>query len=474
MLKTIAVRLGLTLSISLGFWAYASPAPISCEPFLAPKSGISRASDDFRMSTYLTDTLASLEAMRGLNGLLADTIMVTVNDSGLPLVEVLNPDTSPTNIAVDLLIQAEKSNVRNLSKIIKTLSQLEYHQQTGLFFSRYTTDSKSTITDFAVSSIDNLHLAIALFTIQEKFPQREIGRRARQMFARMNFSVFYEPTSGLIGGNLRHANGQWFKEEYNFTHFGSEARLLYSAGWALGLFRDYGTGEELAQKSIAAIKFEMVPYGEDELLKLWDGSAFQLFFPMIFMAEQKYSPRMKSVFSATADLMISEGVRRGLGVPAAHSAGRASIHDGTQEPTYKDKAGDRSLVSADNNDLNDPRLSKSWDSTFAPYALFMAAAIDPDKFKSTWRNLETISSGGNRLYVRGMGWMDGLHVSGPYKGQVVPAQLALNQGMIALSLLQMQSADGMNVGARAMFENPQVHARLSRFYAMIARTGSRP
>lgn len=443
---------GSLLTLPIGFSAYGET--------LNPDCGLLVTTQRMPINAYLKDTLNSLESMRGENGFLVDTIWVR----SAKTIEVLNPDTSPTNIAVDLLIQAELGQIDKVERVLETLANVEFHKPTGLFFSRYTTNPRSRVTDLAVSSIDNMHLALALFTIQESFRDTRSGALAKQLFERMNFSVYYDPRSGLIGGNLRHSQGAWIKEEYNFSYFGSEARILYSAGWALGLFRDYSDQPDFLKKSLAALDVEIHRSHEGDLLKLWDGSAFQLLFPMMFIGEENYSSRMKEIFIATGNFMIADGRRRGLPFPAAHSAGRASISENDQEPAYKDKAGNHALISSRNSDQFNPSMKHLWDTTFTPYALFMAASLNPNKFAGILGEAQKAAWKDNRLYVDGMGWMDGIHVSGPHKGQVVSAQLSLNQGMIALSLLRMRANDKMNLSSRALFENPEIRKRLQEFY----------
>ena len=278
----------------------------------------------------------------------------------------------------------------------------------------------------------------------------------------MNFQVYYDSESGLIGGNLKFANSQWTREAYNFSNFGSEARLLYSVGWALGLFPDERDSETFLPKAAAALKVELMNSSQGDLLKLWDGSAFQLYFPKMFVAEENYSPELAAIYKAHLNYMIAEGQRRRLQVPAAHSAGRSSKED------YKDKSGNRELVSSDNRDLQHTAMGAVWDDTFHPYVLFMALTADPTQTQAALAGARSIQSGSDPLYSPALGWMDGLHVSGPSQGLVVPAQLSLNQGMIALAILQMQSRDGMGLSARKLFQNANARRRLQEFYDLFA------
>lgn len=447
-------------AISLFFGASAlSKGPDRCESFFTSDSLDSKT---IQTKNYLQSTLNSLETMRGENGLLVDTIEVRTLNGKTHLARVINVNTSPTNIAIDLLVQGELHSTSNISRVISTLKSLEYHKDTGLFFSRYAADSTSRVADYDVSSVDNFHLALALWTIKENFSDSQIGIDARELFNRMDFSVYLDETSGLIGGNLKYQNGTWIKEEYNYSNLGSEARSLYSAGWALGLFKNKDMNELHVKKGLASTQAEVFQSPEGAILKLWDGAAFQLFFPKIFIGEENYSPLLKGMFKNAGQYMVADGFRKGLSFPAAHSPVRTSV-EGTGRATYQDKTGNMDLVSSQNRDVVDPHFNKYWDKVFAPYALFMAATSDISLI-SNFTKIEKIKTGENPLYSEQMGWMDSLDVFQNKDGLVVNAQESLNQGMIALSLLQIQSKDQMSLSARTLFKNPMISRKLNFYY----------
>jgi hypothetical protein len=436
-----------------------------------------------QVRTYLDDTLQSLEKMRGANGLLQDTVFVRP-ENGKYEFQAVTPSTSPTNIGIDLLIQTEMVlqgtysalAQKNISRILSTLARLDRHSS-GLFFSWYGTDQKSSVTGPNVSSIDNMHLALALWTLKESFPGTLIAKKAEALLMPMDFSVFYDENSGLIGGNLTYTNkkrdgsrgGEWVKDTYNFANLGSEARILYSAGWALGLFKKYSNRTDFLSKAFQNLQLEVASTPQGKILKLWDGAAFQLLFPKIFVGEEKYSPVLKQMDLVAGEHMIAEGERRNLLAPAAHSPGVAVIQENGQgfSVFYNDKAGDKNLVSSDNKDVLDPAMNGRWDNIFAPYALFMAATSNPAEYLPTFENLQKIQSKEGALYSPGVGWLDGLNVSGPSQGHVVSAQLAVNQGMIGLSLLEMLSADGLSASARALYRNPRTRAEMQTFYRLF-------
>lgn len=425
--------------------------------------------------TYLNDTLNSLEMMRGENGFLKDTIEVRKLNKKDFFTRSLIEGTSPTNIAVDLLIQAEiflnkktPKAEQNLKNVLQSLKKADFHHDTGLFFSRYSVDKKTSVKDQSVSSIDNLHLALALWTLKENFTDNTIGRQASQLFSRMDFSVYYDKSSGLIGGNLRYDNGRWIKEDYNFSNFGSEARLLYSLGWALNMISGETNGVKFYSKALNSLHVEIKDSKKGPLLKLWDGSAFQLYFPKIFLEEKNYSSLMDSIYNATAEYMLSEGGRRRLDFPAAHSATRANLLEkALAEPAYKDKSGIKGLISQMNRDISDARLEAQWDTSFSPYALFMAATDAPKQFAKIFSKIQKYPYPEFPLYVEGLGWMDSVFVKGKKRGSVVPAQLSLNQGMLALSLLKIISHDGQTLSSRTLRNNNEVNKKIQLFYQLF-------
>jgi hypothetical protein len=431
-----------------------------------------------------TDTVQGLEALRGSNGLLVDTTWVRNHKDGQRTLQVLNGDTSPTNIAVDLLVQVEltannqhpeAAQARAFS-LVETLEQVEFHKETGLFFSRYSSDTvKPQVRDACVSSIDNLHLAIALWTLHQQQPSSEAGIKALQLFRRMDFSVYYDPKSGLIGGNLRPHEGIWEKEAYNLANLGSEGRLLYSVGWALGLYRNAPRDEVYLNKAFGALKVEFHQTPEGQLMKLWDGSAFQLYFPRIFANEDIYSVRLQKNFVEMGNFMIAEGRRQNLPWPAAFNAIRVGTHESIYQGTgsiYRDKSGNIELVSSDNEDVHNPVLRDNWEGTVAPSAMVMAAAASPTTWAPVLSQLRETKSGDDPLYINQLGWMEGLHVRGDQKDQVVASQLSLNQGMMALSLFQIGSPDGLSTSARALRENEGIRAKLKSFYEYFDRLES--
>lgn len=410
------------------------------------------------IAKYAKDTVNGLSLMRGLNGLLVDKIQILPSHR----IKVLNAHTSPSNVALDILVQLEllssSSHLnakKNLEKILETLNKIEFHKESGLFFSWYNTDLSSLVADRNVSSIDNLHLALALFTVS-KSSDPTLASKARSLFKRMNFSIFYEPSSHLIGGNLRYGNETWVREAYNFSNAGSEARSLYSIGWALDLFGPYSKNSDFVTKGIEALDMEIYQSSYGNILKLWDGGGFQLLLPKLLIGEDIYSPQMKQSFEAYGQYIISEGKRRRIPLPTGHSACGYAIDSNLD---YNGKAGNLALVSEKNHDVFEQDFKENWDNVVSPHILVMAATTDPKTYIPILKQAEMLGDGDNALYAQGLGWLDAIHVTGESRGKVVPVQLSLDQGMIALSTMTPTS-----ISARALYDDIAVRKKLEMFY----------
>ncbi len=446
-------------------FCHSSHAEKKCSLFFSTKP------DFLFFETQLNDTLASLEAMRGKNGLVVDTIGLK-NKKGQWVAKNIMESTSPTNIAVDLLVLAEsikafKGQGRRpvINQVLRTLQELEFHHESGLFFSRYEPNDGGRISDRSVSSIDNLHLALALKVLELEFPKSSISQQASQLFRRMDFSVFVDPTTHLIGGNLKWQESGWVREAYNFSHFGSEGRLLYSLGWALNLFKKYDQSPNFFRKAFNHINFEFHKVGQRRLLKLWDGSAFQLYFPKMFIEESLYSKPLDHAYREMAEYMIREGRKRRLNFPAAHSATRAQWEKwGDGEPAYKDKSGNISLTSRWNRDLDQPDLRSRWNTSFSPYAFFMASTTRSDFYQTIHAKNQRHQHSKGNLYVNSWGWMDSVFVDGPLRGEVIPVQLSLNQAMIALSLFSMTQGRNKTLSAQSFWNETVIRERLETFH----------
>jgi hypothetical protein len=420
---------------------------------------------------YFRDTYASLECMRAGTRLVADWAEIGPATGAVCPLASRSVFTSPTNIALDLLVQREAWDLpeyreraaESISRTIGTLQVLERHGASGMFHNWYSVGdpgAAARVADPFLSSVDNLHLAYALWVIARTGPE-ESRAVAQRVFLSMDFGVFHDPHDGLFVGGARLVAGEVIPEKWKYRYFGSEARSLYAIGWALGLVRS----PDFASQALRSIHADVLSWSQPDqihrLLALWDGGAFQLLLPRLLIAEERYSSQLAKMFVAYGRYIVDQGEKRGLPVPAAHSACQFD------RLGYQGKAGSVGLVAPANGDVLNPHLRERWEAVFTPHAAMLAAPLLPLELSDALVRAESLSDGKVSLYREGLGWMDALHVQGPRKGEVVPIQLALDQAMIALASAQLLAKDGMTAGARALHADPETRSRLEGFYRLV-------
>ncbi len=470
--------LGLLLGPLL--WSHLAESKICIEPLLKNSSTSFTENQDeaAQVIDYLQGTLHSLRLMRGDNGLIADKIEVSADGT-----KILKSLTSPTNIALDILVLVERSlNPQlaklgeedphsTLTKIIAALEEAPIHRRTQLFYSWYSTESGPPRPhSLSVSAVDNMHLALALWTLKEALPETEMGQKAFRLFQRMDFSIFAHLKSNLFRGNLKFEGDGWKLEFYHYGNLGSEARSLYTLGYALGLLKGIENSEDFFSNAIRKIKAEMLPTPEGEILGLWDGGTFQMLLPEVLIGESQYSKRMDEIFENFGRYKLNQAQRKNLPIGAAgFSASNMGVegrNDFEGFPHYSGHLGNVELVSRYNSDLHNSELRSRWESVVTPHAIMLATPENPRSYLAILKDAESLG-GAQSLYQSGLGWMDALHVNGPHKGKVVPVQLSLNQGMIALSLIRLLDENHLSASARYLEKNPLTRRRLQKVYESI-------
>jgi hypothetical protein len=434
---------------------------------------------------YFESGTNALEEMRGESGLIFDKVHVLSSKAARrlrPSLQVINANTSPTNIGFDILLQLEtiKHNPqlasrarKTLNKIFSSLEKMDYHQESGLFFSWYDTSSRLSVKGHNVSSVDNIHLALALWVAREEFPGQLLAGKADKLFRRMDFSTFLDPKTGLIRGELAYRNGQWEQLDWTYSYFGTEARTIYALGWALDLFKKY-PNEELMHRGLRNMNVEFFNWQENNIsrpiLKTWDGGAFQLLLPKTLLGEELYSPTLKRSASNYADYILSQQIQRGLQFPAAHSASNFGLENTRtfgEIPWYNGHSGSLELLSTGNQEALETLHRDNWDKVFTPHAAFLAAAENPERYAQIFSKLESYQHNGVSLFHPQWGWMDGVHVKGRYNGQVIPVVLSLDHSMIQLATSRTLADDRLSISARALRNNAAAQRRLSHYYRLF-------
>lgn len=456
-----------------------------------------------QLEKYFFDTYASLECMRNPSGLIYDHYWFSTqpvlqakeqNKSLCPEIRAKNNATSPTNIAFDILSQLEaqkfeviaQSASEKLLKTLQRLSQLERHRETGLFFARYHVAEPCAVEHYFISSVDNVHLYLALHVLlraeqtlfahivnegagggQARAPLNHAEARhnlsqaaqiAKQLLTTFQIAAFFDPLTGLAHGGLELVDGHWQKTAWAFRHYGSEGRILYILGHALGI----NTFSPTLAKNLI-FEFYTPTTGEGDMLSLWDGGAFQLLLPRLLLREDLYSEKYKKYYANYARYALNEKQRRQIRTPANHSA----VQYSTKEDIYLGSAGSLALVSQMNRDLDDPIKRARWQSVFTPHAAFLAAPILVDEYLTQLLDLEGLSDESNQLYVPGLGWADGYHVEGERHGEIVNAMLALDQSMILFSVAEMLSTTKMTLSAEVIYNDDKLRAANANYFKLI-------
>lgn len=422
------------------------------------------------LNKWRDGTLSSLDKMRVDTSLINDGLILETrpNDQWTPVLSELT--TSPTNLGLDLILQldilehadfTEDQKAIALSKIdsqLNSLAELPFEANSGLFFGWYNPQNKKVLFG-NLSSVDNIHLAFALWTAKERLEDPIAQKKAEALFKRMNFSIFFDSEKKLIIGNLLpDANGGWKSEGYYYSNYGSEARSIYILSYVLGLFDNQG--KDWITDSLNHLNFELSASRKN--IRLWDGGAFQLFLPDLLISERTYSSSMQEFFKSYAQNMKELGKNYPAEIPAAHSA--CFFKDHEERFFYNGNAGLLSETSQENRNSQNPKNVALWEAAFTPHALLLASLDLEANDLNKLEKLENITENGLSFFRDDLGWLDAWQWKSNSGLQLVNLQIALDQLMLVLSLNRLSSADKLSVSARALKENPLSQARLSRYY----------
>lgn len=469
-----------------------------CYPFVlsaktyGPTRPQNRIGHADQIERYWQATLHSMDCMRAPSGLITDSAFVEEGRAGgavdsfspgpekaamttavalapyassCPL-RFANTQTSPTNIAMDLFLLMEVERWATIDQVLGTIEALPFHASTGLFFNRYDIFNPQVVTDHYVSSVDNVHLHLALWVLAElKVQTFALSARARALLDRINWTELIDPLTGLARGGLAYDGKSFIPAPWYFSHAGSEARSIYSLGFALG----FASGP-IPQSPALTWEFHHES-GIGPMMRTWDGGVFQMLLPEVLIHESAYSSSLFNQFTNFSKWALARS--KGDPLPALFSAcqlGPFSLAEllrndcGQGNPCYLGGAGHRPLISHLNDDRHSAEHSELRERASTLHAVFLAALFDRDAYLKRLQNAEQLSSGGYPLFHDQLGWMDSYHLKGPNRHQVVPMILSLDQGMVGLSLARWRSGDNENVVSRTLKNNITVAKRLHQIY----------
>jgi hypothetical protein len=450
------------------------PAQAGAPAGSARTGGSGAGGDDAVLHRYATDTWASFAAMTyPESGLPADSL----GDDGTRSVQ-----TSTTNIGAYLWsavtahrlgIIGRRELVGRVSTTLGTLERLE-RAQGGQFYNWYDARTGAKLTTWPptgaaitpiLSSVDNAWLATGLRVVRGAVPQ--VAARAGKLYDSMDFGVFYRadvnrilfhiaPDTGeapccydmvvsesRMASYLGIANRQLPPETYYGTHraFPATCEFAFQEAKPAGPTRTY-LGQRVFEGSYAYAGMRIVPS--------WGGSAFEALMPALFLPEETWAPRSWGVnHPNTVRAQIHHGlVEAGYGYwgfsPSNNPAGGYATYgvdavgaDPGGYPSNNDATlVDRGFAGCpDRPAVADPPPSAYTNGVVTPHAAFLALRYDRraalDNLAKLRRDFDVYS---------GWGFRDAVNVG---TGQVSPAYLSLDQGMIMAAIGNELTRDGL-------------------------------
>lgn len=405
------------------------------------------------------ETLASLEFMRdSKTSLLGDKTtwtegFLSFSNDGM---------VASTNVSLDLILLVQQNTTEShlkISTIVDELLSLEKYQLEGLeyFYWGYkkNSDGKMMIFNSEVSSLDNFHLAMALWLVSQKHSDFSTRLKAEGLYKKMKLDPFVDPQTGLMRLASRlDAEGNRYWLPYLYADWGSEARSLYVIGPVLGLLNQDAT---YLDRVVSKLNVECyLNEASGSIIRAWDGGTFQYLLPELLWGESQYSEPMKNTFQNLSLLAQLYKKERNLPFMPGYSASQVTepTHsifqtNGPSTHGYGGVVGFYPLmVRSHQLEVVPEKVERS----MTPHASVMLTLADPNRYIPDLEALKNVKGRNGPLYMQGHAFMDGYHLQGPFAGAVVPVQLALDQGMIALTTEIILSAQRQSALALALRE----------------------
>lgn len=414
-------------------------------------------------------------------------VAMTDKQSGLPA-DVLNADgttsvqTSTTNIgaymwsavaAEELDFISKRELVDRLSKTLTTLEGMERYGDTGQYYNWYDHHTGAKLTVWPptgeprtpiLSSVDNGWLAVGLRIVENAVPQ--LSRRAGKLYAAMDFGFYYrpdvnrilfhyEPDTGAapccydtvvsesrIADYIGIVRGQMPQKAYygRYRSFPDSCDWSWTETKPVGVTRNY-FGVDVFEGAL--------PYAGMKVVPSWGGSMFEALMPALFVPEEKWAPRSwGDNHPLTVKAQIHHGLREaGYGYwgfsPSNNPSGGYGIYgvDGIGSDPGGNLSGnneariDHGWEGCPNRPaLPDPPQSAYTNGVVTPHAAFLALRYAP---RETLDNLRRLARDFPGLYDK-WGFKDSVNVD---TGEISPAYLSLDQGMIMAALSNELSHD---------------------------------
>jgi hypothetical protein len=425
------------------------------------------------------DDRATLE--RYAEGTWASFVAMTDDATGLPT-DQLHADgtrdvqTSTTNIGAYLwsAVAAERIGIisrgeliRRTARTLETLEHMERDTASGQFYNWYDHRTGAKLTTWPpsgephiprLSSVDNAWLAVGLKVVAERGPAA-VAKRAQRLYDSMDFGVYYRPDVNRILFHIEPSTGA---APCCYDTIVSESRIAYYVGVAkgdlpskvyYGPWRTFPDSCDWSWQETRPAGFDRryedfpvyegtYPYDTGtRLVPSWTGSMFEALMPTLFVPEEEWGAGSWRVnHPNTVDAQIHHGLEvagypawgfsfsnnpaggySGYGVDAAglDPGGAASNNDHTLVDRGFAGCPDRPAIA-------DPPQEAYTHGVVTPHATFLGLRYRPRQALASLATLERDFGAWTRW-----GFYDAIDVD---SGQVSPAYLSLDQGMIMAAL----------------------------------------
>lgn len=442
------------------------------------------ADDEATLRRYAADTWTSMEAMLVPDtGLVADHVDATLAAPA--------PYTSPTDIggylwsvvvARDLGLLAPDAAADRLRTTLSTLSSMERHAPSGMFYNWYSPRTAAKLTVWPdddepispfLSTVDNGWLAAALRVVAAAEPT--VASDALALAQSMDFSWFLDADAADGAGLTRvgfwvdrpddecsRPRGGVFVTCSSYDTIASEARIAtyvgiadgtlpessYAAPSRTGPVASAGSGwmhhSDAPTREYQGVEVLESTYTYDgmNVVPSWGGSMFEELMPDLFVPEAEWGTRSWALnHSATVASQRAHGEATGIGVwgvsPSADPAGgygefgidglsiRSSI-EAAGQGTGAAGTSDPRRPDAPERPGTPERDGSTSADVVTPHASFLALPYDA---RGAMDNLEALAERYD-LYGPG-GFADAVDVS---DGRVAATHLSLDQSMIMAAI----------------------------------------
>ena len=441
-------------------------------------------SKDATLQEYTADTWRSMAAMADPGtGLVSDNIGADLSPASRAAY------TSPTNIGAYMWsavaahkvgLISKQEEVTRVRQTLTTLSRLEIHEPSGMFYNWYNPQTGAKLTTWPengntlfpfLSSVDNGWLATALLIVEDRIPQ--LREQAREIRAAMDFGYYYDagvrqirggfwkepPAECSVPGNYRGDSPPVYYTCHHYGAFNTEPRMASYLGIAyeqipqVHYFGTWRTFPDTCDWSWA----EQRPVGHYEtylgqqvfegtygyrgmrLVPTWGGSMFEALMVPLFVPEEQWGAQSWALNHPTyVQAQIEHGMNEakygywGFS-PSNNPAGgyrEYGVDPIGMEPNGYASDQERTFVDYGFGDCPgrapQPEPVAYGQGVVTPHASFIAYRYAPD---AALANLAKLRANFD-AYGPG-GFYDAINVK---TGQVNKRYLSLDQGMVMAAL----------------------------------------